>query len=221
MQEGQDKVYYITADSYAKAVSSPHLEVFNKKNIEVLLLTDEIDEWVVTHLTEYEGKQLQSVTKGELNLGKLEDEADKEKTEKAGGEYKTLVSRLKEALGERVKEVRLTHRLTTSPACLVADEQDMGAHLERLLKSIGQQVGGARPIMELNPEHPLVLRLDAEKDQARFADWAHILFDQALLSEGGQPEDPAAFVRRLNELWLTIGGQSHPSNNSLGGASDS
>ena len=210
MQEGQDTIYYITADNYAKAISSPHLEVFNKKNIEVLLLTDEIDEWVVTHLTEYQGKQLQSVTKGELNLGKLEDTQDKEKTEKAGSEYKTLLTRLKEILGDQVKDVRLSHRLTTSPACLVADEQDMGAHLERLLKSIGQKVGGARPILELNPEHPLVQRLDAEKGEARFADWAHILFDQALLSEGGQPADPAAFVRRLNELWLTLAGQSQP-----------
>jgi molecular chaperone HtpG len=210
MQEGQDKIYYITADNYAKAVSSPHLEVFNKKNIEVLLLTDEIDEWVATHLTEYQGKQLQSVTKGELDLGKLEDTQEKEKTEKAGSEYKTLLTRLKEALGDQVKEVRLTHRLTSSPACLVADEQDMGAHLERLLKSIGQKIGGSRPIMELNPDHPLVQRLDAEKDDTRFADWAHILFDQALLSEGGQPEDPAAFVRRLNELWMTLAGQSQP-----------
>lgn len=207
MQEGQDKIYYITADNYAKAASSPHLEVFNEKNIEVLLLTDEIDEWVVTHLTEYQDKQLQSVTKGELNLGKLEDEAEKKKTEKAGSEYKTLLTRLKETLGDQVKEVRLTHRLTRSPACLVADEQDMGAHLERLLKSIGQKVGGSKPIMELNPEHPLVQRLDTEKDEARFADWAHILFDQALLSEGAQPDDPAAFVKRLNELWLTLAGQ--------------
>lgn len=221
MQEAQDTIYYITADNYAKAVSSPHLEVFNKKDIEVLLLTDEIDEWVVTHLTEYQGKQLQSVTKGALDLGKLEDEADKAKTEKAGSEYQTLLARLKETLGERVKEVRLTHRLTTSPACLVADEQDMGAHLERLLKSIGQKVGGSQPIMELNPEHPLVQRLDAEKDGGQFADWAHILFDQALLSEGGQPDDPAAFVRRLNELWLTLAGPSRPTTGTTDGDSAS
>ena len=204
MPEGQDKIYYITADNYAKAMSSPHLEVFSKKNIEVLLLTDEVDEWVVTHLTEYQGKLLQSVTKGELDLGKLEDAEEKQKAEKASNAYKKLIKRLKKTLGDRVKDVRLTHRLTTSPACLVAGEHDMGAHLERVLKSIGQKVNGSQPVLELNPEHPLVRRLDAEQEEARFATWAHILFDQALLSEGAQPDDPAAFVRRLNELWLTL-----------------
>jgi molecular chaperone HtpG len=204
MQEGQEKMYYITADSLSKARSSPHLEVFRKKNIEVLLLTDEIDEWVVTHLPEYQGKPLQSVTKGALDLGKLEEMEDKEKTEKAEGEHKDLLERLKKTLGDKVKDVRVTQRLTSSPACLVADEHDMGAHLERLLRSVGQKVDGSQPVLELNLEHPIVRRLHDEHDEQRFTDWAHILFDQAVLSEGGQPEDPAAFVKRLNELFLEL-----------------
>jgi molecular chaperone HtpG len=204
MQEGQEKMYYITADSLSKARSSPHLEVFRKKNIEVLLLTDEIDEWVVTHLPEYQGKPLQSVTKGALDLGKLEEMEDKEKTEKAEGEHKDLLERLKKTLGNKVKDVRVTQRLTSSPACLVADEHDMGAHLERLLRSVGQKVDGSQPVLELNLEHPIVRRLHDEHDEQRFTDWAHILFDQAVLSEGGQPEDPAAFVKRLNELFLEL-----------------
>ncbi len=201
MKEGQEKIYYVTADNLKSAKSSPHLEVFRKKEIEVLLLADRVDEWLVTNLTEFDGKALQSVAKGGLDLGELEDEAEKEAREKETSDYQELTDKMKEMLGEQVKDVRVTFRLTESPACLVADAHDMGGNLERLLKSAGQQVNHAKPILEINPHHPMVQRLKTE--DANFSDWSHILFDQALLAEGGQPDDPAAFVKRLNDLLLS------------------
>lgn len=204
MQEGQSKIYYIVAERFATAKNSPHLEVFRKKGIEVLLLTDQVDEWLVNHLTEFEGKPLQGVTKGELDLGDLDETENKEETEKQSGEYKDLIERLEKLLEDRVKDVRITHRLTTSPACLVADEHDMGANLERILKAAGQEVPTSKRIMEINPDHPILKRLKDEKDDNRFNDWGQILFDQALLSEGGKLDDPAGFVHRLNEMFMEI-----------------
>ncbi len=204
MKEGQEKIYYVTADSFAAAKHSPHLEIFRKKGIEVLLLSDRVDEWLMSSLTEFEGKELQSVTKGALDLGKLEDATEKQAQEKAAEDLKPLLERVQKVLEEQVKEVRVTHRLTDSPACLVAGEHDMSANLERILKSVGQNVGGSKPILELNPTHPLVTRLRDESEAQRFEDWAKILFDQALLAEGGQLEDPAGFVARLNQLLLEL-----------------
>ncbi|PCJ30618.1 MAG: molecular chaperone HtpG [Gammaproteobacteria bacterium] len=204
MVEKQDKIYYITAESFAAAKNSPHLEVFRKKGIEVLLLTDRVDEWMTNSLTEFDGKQWQSVAKGDLDLGELEDEAEKEAQQETDKNFEDLVERVKKSLGDSVKDVRITHRLTDSPACLVADSNDMGANLERMLKAAGQEVSATKPIFELNPEHPMVERLKSESDDARFTDWTSILFDQALLAEGGQLEDPASYVKRLNELLLTL-----------------
>lgn len=198
MKEGQEKIYYVTADSLKAARNSPHLEVFRKKGIEVLLLAERVDEWLAANLTEFEGKPLQSVAKGSLDLGKLEDEAEKKEQEKEADDYKELTEKIKSTLGDQVKDVRVTLRLTESPACLVADSHDMSGNLERLLKSAGQKVNPTKPILEINPYHPMIQRLKSE--QMHFADWSHILFDQALLAEGGQLEDPAGFVRRINEL---------------------
>ncbi len=194
MKEGQDKIYYVTAEVFAAAKNSPHLEIFREKNIEVLLLFDRVDEWLVAHLHEFEGKALQSVAKGDLDLSKL---APDEKTHEIG-EFKDLTRKISKALGERVKDVRVTHRLTTSPACLVADEHEIGSNLARLLKAAGQKVPTVKPILEINPQHPLIQRLNSEENH--FDDWSRILFDQALLAEGGQLEDPAGFVKKLNEL---------------------
>ena len=204
MKEGQTAIYYITADSFAAAQHSPHLEIFRKKGIEVLLLSDRVDEWLASNLTEFDGKPLKSVAKGGLDLGELEDEAEKTAQKEAEESMKPLVERIKTTLGERVKEVRVTHRLTSSPACLVAGEHDMSGNLERLLKAAGQNVPMSKPILEINPKHALVQRLKGQADSEKFGDWSHILFDQALLAEGGQLEDPATFVRRLNELWVTM-----------------
>jgi molecular chaperone HtpG len=205
MKEGQEKIYYITADSLPAARHSPHLEIFRKKGVEVLLLTDRVDEWLVSHLNEYKGKQLQSVSKGQLDLGELEDKEEKEQQEKANVEHKGLLDRLKASLGEElVKEVRTSHRLTDSPACLVVEDSDMSANLARILKQAGQEVPSSKPILEINVEHPLIERLDKEPDEDRFTDLARVLFDQALLAEGGQLEDPASFVRRLNHLMLSL-----------------
>jgi len=183
MQEGQEKIYYITAESFAAAAHSPHLEIFRKKGIEVLLLNEPIDEWVVSHLHEFDGKALQSVTKGKLDLGKLEDEEAQKQTEKAQEELKPFIERLQEALGNKVKEVRLTYRLTDSPACLVADEHGMDPNLERMLKAAGQSIGNTPRILEINPDHPLVKAVQKEEDSAKFNDWALMLFDQSLLSQ--------------------------------------
>ncbi len=204
MQEAQEAIYYITADSFAAAKNSPHLEIFRKKGIEVLLLADRVDEWMASSLTEFEGKSLKSVTQGELNLGELEDEEEKKAQEKVDEEFKGLIDKVKEVLGDKVAEVRLTHRLTSSPACLVTGENDMSANLERILRSAGQHVPTSKPVFELNPEHPLVARLKQEGSDELFNDMAEVLFDQALLAEGGQLDDPATFVRRLNELLLSM-----------------
>ena len=202
MKEGQDKIYYVTADSFNAARNSPHLEIFRKKGIEVLLLSDRVDEWVVGNLTEFDGKPLASVAKGGLDLGKLEDEAEKAAVEKETGELKDLLDKMKTSLGDKVKEVRVTHRLTDSPACLVADEHDMGMNLARLMKAAGQTMPISKPILEINPTHPVVLRLKYEDKQ--FEDWAAVLFDQALLAEGGTLDDPASFVKRINQLMLAM-----------------
>ena len=208
MKEGQDAIYYITADSFAAARNSPHLEIFRKKGVEVLLLHERVDEWLVTGLTEFEGKKLQSVAKGDLDLGKLTDEQEKKEQEQEAGELSELTGKIGKALGDKIKEVRVTHRLTDSPACLVSDQHGMSMNLERLLKAAGQKVPQSKPILEINPKHPIVQRLKVEADEARFADWSHILFDQALLAEGGQLEDPASFVKRLNDVMMTLAGRS-------------
>lgn len=199
MKEAQDAIYYVTGDSYAAASGSPHLEFFRKKGIEVLILSDRIDEWVAGALTEFDGKPLRSVAKGALDLSHLADAEEKAAQEQEATALKPLTERLEKALGERVKEVRVTHRLTDSPACLVVGEGELSGNLERLLKSAGQKAPTVVPILEINPRHPLVKRIEAESDE-RTADWASVLFDEALLAEGAQLPDPAAFVRRLNAL---------------------
>jgi molecular chaperone HtpG len=197
MKDGQEAIYYITADTLSAAKSSPQLEIFRKKGIEVLLLIDRVDEWMLQHLYEFEGKPLQSVAKGGVDLGKLQDEAEKKQAEEAAEAFKPVLERLKTSLKDRAKEVRATTRLVDSPACIVVDEGDMSSHLSRLLKQAGQAAPKGMPILEVNPEHALVKRLDASE---RFDDLAHIIFDQALLAEGGQLEDPAAYVKRVNSL---------------------
>ena len=198
MKDGQEAIYYITADTLAAAKASPQLEIFKKKGIEVLLLADRVDEWMLSHLYEFDGKPLQSVAKGAVDLGKLQDEAEKKQAEEAAEAFKPTLEKLKTALAARAKDVRATSRLVDSPACLVVEEGDMSGHLARLLKQAGQSAPASRPILEVNPEHALVKRLSA--DDARFDDLAQILFDQALLAEGGQLEDPAAYVARVTKL---------------------
>jgi molecular chaperone HtpG len=210
MKEGQDKIYYITADSLAAAKSSPHLEIFCKKGVEVLLMYDRVDEWAMSNLTEFEGKKLQSVAKGDLDLGKLQEEEEKKEQEKEAGEFKELTDKIGKTLGDKVKEVRVTHRLTSSPACLVSDQWGMSMNLERLLKAAGQKVPDVKPILEVNPHHPLVQGLKYESDERRFSDWSYILFDQAVLAEGGQLDDPGSFVKRLNELMIALAGGAGP-----------
>jgi molecular chaperone HtpG len=200
MQPEQDVIYYITADSFAAAQHSPHLEIFRKKGLEVLLMSDRVDEWLLGSLTEFEGKKLQSIAKGDLDLGKLESETEKEIQKKIEEEAKTLVEKIKQTLGEEVKDVRVTHRLTDSPACLVSDTHDLSGNLARILKSAGQKAPETKPILEINPTHKLVKRIEAESAEDVFADLAHVLFDQALLAEGGMLEDPASFVKRMNSL---------------------
>lgn len=204
MQEGQEKIYYITADSFATARHSPHLQIFRRKGIEVLLLSDRVDEWLASHLNEFDGKQLVSIAKGELELDKLVDEEDKAAAKQTEGEYADVIKRMQEQLKDRVKEVRVSQRLTDSPSCVVADEHDMAAHLQRMLRQAGQAIPESKPILEINPSHALVMRLKEETDDQRFTDWSNILLDQALLSEGGQLDDPVSFVNRLNELLKDI-----------------
>ncbi len=200
MKPEQEAIYYITADTFAAAQHSPHLEIFRKKGIEVLLMSDKVDEWLLGSLTEFEGKKLQSIAKGDLDLGKLEDETEKEAKAKIEEDAKSLIERIKTALGDSVKEVRVTHRLTDSPACLVAGEHDVSANLARILKAAGQNAPDTKPVLEINPAHKLVKRLEAETAEAIFNDLAHLVFDQALLAEGGQLNDPASFVKRMNSL---------------------
>ena len=202
MKEGQEAIYYITADSFAAAQHSPHLEIFRKKGIEVLLLSDRVDEWMLGGLTEFEGKKLQAIAKGDLDLGKLEDEAEKESKKQIEDASKDFIEKVKKTLGEQVKEVRVTHRLTDSPACLVTGEQDLSGNLERMLKAAGQKTPESKPTLEVNPTHVLVERLKSETDEKKFNDLAYVLFDQALLAEGGQLNDPASFVKRMNSLLI-------------------
>lgn len=200
MPKGQEKIYYLTSESYEAARNSPHLEIFRKKGVEVLLMADRIDEWVVSHLHEFGGKSLQSIAKGDLNLGALEDTEERGRQEQAGQELKDLLVRMKDALGGRVKDVRVTHRLTESPACIVTEADAVGMNMERLLKSAGRPAPSVTPILEINPQHAFVRHLREETDPSRFNDWVSVLFDQAVLSEGAQLQDPASFVRRVNGL---------------------
>ncbi len=205
MKEGQDKIYFVTADSFAAAKNSPHLEIFRKKGIEVLLLTDRIDEWLVSSLTDFDDKHLQSIAKGELDLEKFDTEEDKQQQEELNKDFETVLSQMKEVLKDKVSDVRISHRLTDSPACLVTGVYDMSLNMERIMKEAGQALnmmgmGGSKPTFEINPEHGLVKALKNEQDDSRFADISHILFDQAVLSEGGQLDDPSAFVHKLNGL---------------------
>ncbi|NOR70056.1 MAG: molecular chaperone HtpG, partial [Methylomarinum sp.] len=205
MQEGQEKIYYVTADSFAAAKNSPHLEIFRKKGIEVILMADRVDEWLISNLTEFDGKQLQSVAKGELDLDKLDTEEEKKEKEETNKDFEAILKQMKEVLGDKVSEVRTTNRLTDSPACLVTGDNDMSLNMERIMKEAGQSLnmmgmGGSKPIFEINPTHALVATIKDEQDDARFADITHILFDQAILSEGGQLDDPAEFVHKLNGL---------------------
>lgn len=203
MKPGQEVIYYITGETFAAARKSPHLEIFREKNIEVLLLSDRIDEWLVGNLTEFEGKKLQSVAKGDLELGDIsaDTKAEHEALEK---DFESIVKQAKEVLGEKVKDVRTTYRLTDSPACIVVEEHELGGHLQRMLKAAGQTIPESKPILELNPKHQLLQRLKAETDDERFKQWMEVLLDQAMLAEGAQVEDPAGFVQRLNRLWLDL-----------------
>jgi molecular chaperone HtpG len=204
MAEGQDKIYYLTGESYAHVKNSPHLEVFRKKGIEVLLLTDRIDEWLMSYLTDFDGKQFVDVARGDLDLGKLDSEEDKKAQEEVAKAKEGLVERLKTALGEQVAEVRVSHRLTDSPAILAIGEQDLGLQMRQILEASGQKVPESKPIFEFNPNHPLIEKLDAEADEDRFADLSLILFDQAALAAGDTPKDPAAYVQRLNKLLVEL-----------------
>ncbi|ATD05932.1 molecular chaperone HtpG [Pseudoalteromonas piscicida] len=204
MKEGQDKIYYVVADSFEAAKSSPHLEIFRKKGIEVLLLSDRVDEWMMSHLTEFNEKPLQSITRGDLDLGDMDDEETKKAHEESEKEVEGLVERVKTALGDKVKEVRFTHRLTDSPACVVADDHDMSSQMQKLMEQVGQAVPESKPVFELNPEHQLVKHLNNEQDEDKFGQWAEVLLDQAMLAERGSLKDPAGFVSRLNKLMLDL-----------------
>ena len=204
MKTDQEKIYYLIADSEKAAKNSPHLEIFRKKGIEVLLLTDRVDEWLMSHLNEFDGKPLQDVTRGELDLGKLDDESEKAEQEKREETFKPLLERVKTALGDRIKESRVSHRLTDSPACLAQDDDDMGAQMRRIMQASGQPVPETKPIFELNPEHPLIGKLEQEQDEERFSDLISLLFDQASLADGNELEDPARFSRQLNKLLLEL-----------------
>lgn len=202
MKEGQNKIYYIVADSYEAAAHSPHLELLRKKGIEVLLMSDRIDEWLINHLTEYKEKALHSVTRGELDLGELEDENEKAEQEKLAAESESLLKRIKEALGDKVKDVRVTTRLTDTPACVVAGEGEMSSQMIKLMQAAGQPVPEVKPTFELNPTHPLVARLNEETDESRFIDWSNLLLQQAMLSEKGSLADPSEFIRLMNQMLL-------------------
>ena len=203
MKEGQDKIYYITAETHAAAKSSPHLEIFKKKDIEVLLLSDRVDEWAVSNLQEFDGKKLVSVAKGSLDLGSIDDAADSEE-EKDAADSSDLINRIKESLAGKVKDVRVSSRLVDSPSCLVSDEDEMSMNLSRMLKAAGQEVPAVEPILEINVNHPIVKKMSDEQDQDRFSDWSSIILDQAMLADGGSLEDPATFVVKLNNLILDL-----------------
>ena len=201
MKEGQDKIYYVTGDTFNAAKNSPHLEIFRKKGVEVLLLCDRVDEWMLSFFTEFDGKALASVAKGGLDLGSLSDEAEKKEHEETEKQFKDFLEKMKKVLADKVKDVRVTFRLTDSPACLIADENELSGNLLRMLKAAGQEAPDMKPILEINPEHPLLIKLKA--DDKQFDEWANVLFDQALLAEGGQLNDPAGFVKRINQLLLS------------------
>jgi molecular chaperone HtpG len=202
MTEGQDKIYYITADSFNAAKNSPHLEVLRKKGIEVLLLSDRVDEWLLSHLPEYDGKTFTSVTQGDLDLGKLDSEEEKKEQEKQETEFASFIERVKEVLGDKVKDVRITHRLTSTPSCIVADNDDMSTQMSKLMAQMGQAVPESKPIFELNPEHVMVVKLADMTDEALFSQWSELLLEQAILSEKGSLDDPSEFVGRINKLLL-------------------
>ncbi len=207
MKEGQEKIYYITADSYNAAKNSPHLEVFKKKGIEVLLMFDRVDEWMMGFISEFDGKSFQSVAKGELDLSKIktdESEEDKKKHKEEEKAAKKILKKLKKALGDKVEDVRLSERLTDSPSCIVLSEYEMALYMQQLMKQAGQDVPTSKPVLEINPSHPIVKRMEEEKDDERFNGWAELLLDQAILAEGGQLEDPAGFVHRMNDMMLTL-----------------
>ncbi|MFA5730686.1 MAG: molecular chaperone HtpG [Acidithiobacillus sp.] len=206
MVEGQDKIYYITADSFLAAKNSPQLELLRKKGIEVLLLSDRVDEWLTSHLPEFEGKVLTSAAKGALDLGAIETEEERKSQEETEKDAEGLVERIKNALGERVEAVRVSHRLTSSPACIVLGERDMALYMQQLLKQAGHEISSTKPVLEVNPTHPMLARIEGEKDDTRFAEWSALLLDQAILAEGGQLEDPAGFVARINQLMLALAG---------------
>lgn len=203
-KEGQDKIYYLTGETYAQVKNSPHLEVFRKKGIEVLLLTDRIDEWLMSYLSEFDGKTFVDVARGDLDLGNLDSEEDKKAAEEVAKAKEGLVERIKTALGDSVSEVRVSHRLTDSPAILAIGEQDLGLQMRQILEASGQKVPDSKPIFEFNPAHPLIEKLDAEQSEERFGDLSHILFDQAALAAGDSLKDPAAYVRRLNKLLVEL-----------------
>ena len=204
MQEGQDKIYFLTGDSYGQVRSSPHLEVFRKKGIEVLLMTDRIDEWLMGYLNEYSGKQFVDITRGDLDLGPLDSEEDKKAQEEVAKTREGLVERLKAVLKDQVADIRVSHRLTESPAILAIGEQDLGIQMRQILEASGQKVPDSKPVFEINPQHPLIEKLDAEPDEDRFADLSWILFDQAALAAGDTLKDPASYVQRLNRLLLEL-----------------
>jgi molecular chaperone HtpG len=204
MQEGQDKIYYVSAETFNAAKNSPHLEIFRKKGIEVLLMSDRIDEWLVSHLTEFDGKQLQSVTRGGLDLGDMDDAETKEAQEKLAEEFDSVITRIKTVLSDKVKEVKLSQRLTDSPACIVTDDNDMSSQMAKLMQSVGQEVPESLPIFEINGEHQLVKHIADEQDDDKFKQWADVLFEQAMLAERGSLKDAAGFVSRLNQLMLSL-----------------
>lgn len=204
MPATQDKIYYVAADSFTAAQHSPHLEIFRKKGVEVLLLSDRIDEWLMAHLTEFSGKTFQSVSKGGLELGDLDDKQETEKLEETTKDKQSILDQIKTILADKIKEVRFTRRLTSSPACIVSDQHDMSPQMQRIMRAAGQSVPENKPILELNPDHMMVQKLEQEQDEQRFADWTWILFDQAVLAEGGQLDDPASFVARFNKLLLEL-----------------
>jgi molecular chaperone HtpG len=204
MQPGQDKIYYITADSFAAGKNSPHLEIFIKKGVEVLIMYDRVDEWMMSYLNEFDGKSFSSVAKGDLDLGEIQDKEEKEQQEGVEKEAEKLVERLKKQLEDKVAEVRVSHRLTSSPACVVLGEQEMALHMQQLMKQAGHEVPANKPTLEINPSHPILKKMDVEIDEDRFGDWSKLLLDQAILAEGGQLDDAAGFVHRMNELIIEL-----------------
>ena len=203
LQPDQDKIYYVSAETFSAAKNSPHLEIFRERGIEVLLLYDRIDEWLMNHLTQYEEKTFQSVAKGDLDLSKLgKAEKTKEEKEQQANEWDTILKQMQDLLKDEVKEVRITDRLTQSPACVVCDEHEMSAHMQRIMEAAGQAMPVAKPILEINPMHELVMNLKTESDDDRFNDWTHLLFEQAILAEGGALQSPADFVQRMNKLLM-------------------